>query len=69
MIIVGIPEAREIVSIDAESGALLARLPLPIAPSRFCFNPDGGRERYEEHFRFDAMLSGQSGKVILNWSE
>ncbi|MDP9055443.1 MAG: YncE family protein [Acidobacteriota bacterium] len=37
------PSAREIVAIDARSGMLLTRLPLPLAPSRFCFNGDGGQ--------------------------
>jgi len=34
--------AREIVTIDAQSGKLLARLPLSVSPSRFCLNPRGG---------------------------
>jgi YVTN family beta-propeller protein len=42
-ILAGAAAAREIVSIDASTGKLLARLPLPIAPSRFCFNGDGGQ--------------------------
>jgi YVTN family beta-propeller protein len=42
-ILAGAAAAREIVSIDASTGKLLARLPLPIAPSRFCFNADGGQ--------------------------
>lgn len=42
-ILAGASAAREIVSIDAATGKLLARLPLPIAPSRFCFNGDGGQ--------------------------
>jgi YVTN family beta-propeller protein len=42
-ILAGAPAAREIVTIDAATGKLLARLPLPIAPSRFCFNGDGGQ--------------------------
>lgn len=42
-ILAGAPAAREIVSIDAATGKLLARLPLPIAPSHFCFNGDGGQ--------------------------
>jgi YVTN family beta-propeller protein len=42
-ILAGAEVAREIVAIDALSGKLLARLPLPLAPSRFCFNPDGGQ--------------------------
>jgi YVTN family beta-propeller protein len=35
--------AREIVAIDARTGILLTRLPLPVSPSRFCFNADGGQ--------------------------
>jgi hypothetical protein len=42
-ILAGATAAREIVAIDAQSGKLLARLPLPLSPSRFCFNPDGGQ--------------------------
>jgi YVTN family beta-propeller protein len=42
-ILAGAPAAREVVALDAESGSLLARLPLPVTPSRFCFNPDGGQ--------------------------
>ena len=42
-ILAGASAAREIISIDAATGKLLARLPLPIAPSRFCFNGDGGQ--------------------------
>jgi YVTN family beta-propeller protein len=39
----GAPAAHEIVILDAASGVLLARLPLPISPRRFCFNADGGQ--------------------------
>ncbi|HWF07872.1 MAG TPA: YncE family protein [Bryobacteraceae bacterium] len=42
-ILAGSRAAREIVAIDAESGQLLSRLPLPVAPSRFCFIPNGGQ--------------------------
>ncbi len=42
-ILAGSAEARQVVTLDAASGMLLARLPLPIAASRFCFNPDGGQ--------------------------
>jgi YVTN family beta-propeller protein len=35
--------AREIVTVDALSGKFLTRLPLPVSPSRFCFNADGGQ--------------------------
>jgi len=43
MILAGITTARQIVTLDARSGAVLARLPLPIEPLRFCFNEDGGQ--------------------------
>jgi YVTN family beta-propeller protein len=42
-ILAGALTAREIVALDAQYGNLLARLPLPVVPSRFCFNPDGGQ--------------------------
>jgi YVTN family beta-propeller protein len=42
-ILAGAAAAREIVAIDAHSGKLLSRLPLPVSPARFCFNPDGGQ--------------------------
>jgi YVTN family beta-propeller protein len=42
-ILAGAAAARQIVSIDSATGRLLARLPMPIAPSRFCFNGDGGQ--------------------------
>jgi YVTN family beta-propeller protein len=42
-ILAGAPSARQIVSIDAESGKLLTRLSLPLAPTRFCFNGNGGQ--------------------------
>lgn len=42
-ILAGAAAAREIVSIDSQSGKLLTRLPLPVSPSRFCFNADGGQ--------------------------
>ncbi len=42
-ILVGAPDTREIVTIDAATGALLARLPLSFAPARFCPNEDGGQ--------------------------
>ncbi|MDQ1470334.1 MAG: hypothetical protein QOJ99_1814 [Bryobacterales bacterium] len=43
MILGGLPEAKQIVSIDAQTGKLLARLPLAFAPARFTFNSDGGQ--------------------------
>jgi YVTN family beta-propeller protein len=42
-ILSGIPSTREIVTLDARTGVLLTRLPLPIEPLRFCFNRDGGQ--------------------------
>jgi YVTN family beta-propeller protein len=42
-ILAGAPTVREIVSVDAATGELLVRLPLPMAPSHFCFNGDGGQ--------------------------
>jgi YVTN family beta-propeller protein len=42
-ILAGATAARQIVTIDSATGRLLARLPLPLAPSRFCFNGDGGQ--------------------------
>jgi YVTN family beta-propeller protein len=42
-ILAGATAAREIVAIDALSGKFLTRLPLPVAPSRFCFNGNGGQ--------------------------
>jgi len=37
------PESRQIVSLDAKSGAVLARLPVPIRPARFCVDGTGGQ--------------------------
>jgi YVTN family beta-propeller protein len=42
-ILAGIPATREIITLDAATGRLLTRLPLPISPLRFCFNGDGGQ--------------------------
>jgi YVTN family beta-propeller protein len=42
-ILAGAPAARQLVTVDSASGKLLVRLPMPVAPSRFCFNPDGGQ--------------------------
>lgn len=39
----GLPEAKQIVTLDAATGTLLARLPLAFAPSRFTYNADGGQ--------------------------
>ena len=37
------PETRQIVSFDSMTGAMLARLPVPIRPARFCQSGDGGQ--------------------------
>jgi YVTN family beta-propeller protein len=42
-ILAGATAARQIVAVDALSGKFLTRLPLPVSPSRFCFNADGGQ--------------------------
>jgi DNA-binding beta-propeller fold protein YncE len=42
-ILAGAPAARQVVTLDTATGALLTRLSLAIQPSRFCFNPDGGQ--------------------------
>lgn len=42
-ILAGSMETREILTFDAETGALMVRLPLPVEPERFCFNQDGGQ--------------------------
>jgi len=42
-ILAGAAAAREIVTVDAATGKFLTRLPLPVSPSRFCFNADGGQ--------------------------
>ena len=42
-ILVGLPETRELVTLDSASGGLLSRLTLSVAPRHFLFNPDGGQ--------------------------
>jgi len=42
-IFMGAVDSRQIVSLDAESGAVLARLPVPIRPVRFCADGTGGQ--------------------------
>jgi YVTN family beta-propeller protein len=54
LILAGATAARQIVTLDAQSGALLARLPVPIAPARFCFNGDGGQ----------MFVSGEGADVV-----
>lgn len=43
MVLAGAPDTRQILTVDAATGKLLARLPVPFAPTRFCFNADGGQ--------------------------
>lgn len=42
-ILVGAPDAKQIVTLDSATGALLTRLPLTFPPARFCPNGDGGQ--------------------------
>ncbi len=42
-IFVAAPDTREIVALSAKTGAVLARLPVPIRPARFCVTGDGGQ--------------------------
>lgn len=42
-ILAAVPDANEIVTIDAQSGELLTRLRLPLQPTRFSFNSNGGQ--------------------------
>jgi DNA-binding beta-propeller fold protein YncE len=42
-ILVGLPETKELVTLDSATGGLLSRLTLAVAPRRFLFNPDGGQ--------------------------
>ncbi len=53
-ILAGAPASREVVTVDAGTGTLLARLPIAIAPARFCFNPDGGQ----------MFVTGAGGDVV-----
>jgi YVTN family beta-propeller protein len=39
----GLPDAKQIITMDAATGTLLARLPLAFAPARFAYNSDGGQ--------------------------
>jgi hypothetical protein len=43
MLLTGLPESNQIVTLDAETGSLLARLPLAFPPARFLFNDNGGQ--------------------------
>ena len=53
-ILAGAPATREVVTVDASTGAVLARLPVAVAPARFCFNPDGGQ----------MFVTGAGGDVV-----
>ena len=43
VILAGLPDSKQIVTLEAATGMLLARLPLAFAPTRFSFNGDGGQ--------------------------
>jgi YVTN family beta-propeller protein len=43
LILIGASDRNQIVTVDSDTGALLARLPLAFTPARFCFNADGGQ--------------------------
>lgn len=43
LVLAGASGSNEIATVDAATGALVARLPLPFVPARFCFNADGGQ--------------------------
>jgi YVTN family beta-propeller protein len=43
LILTGAAAEHQVVTVDAQSGALVARLPVPIAPMQFCYNGDGGQ--------------------------
>jgi DNA-binding beta-propeller fold protein YncE len=43
LILLGAADRNQIVTVDARTGALLARLPLAFTPARFCLNADGGQ--------------------------
>jgi DNA-binding beta-propeller fold protein YncE len=53
-ILVAAPDTKEIVTLDASTGALLTRLPLSFAPARLCPNDDGGQ----------MFVTGTSGDAI-----
>jgi YVTN family beta-propeller protein len=53
-ILAGSASEREVIALETDSGALLVRLPVPVAPSRFCFNADGGQ----------MFVSGTGGDVV-----
>jgi DNA-binding beta-propeller fold protein YncE len=45
-ILIGADGQNQIVTIDASTGALLARLPLAFAPTHFCFSADNGGQMF-----------------------
>jgi len=47
-ILAGAADQNQIVSLDAATGALLARLPLAFVPTHFCFSADGGQMSLRE---------------------
>lgn len=61
MILAGLPEAKQIVTFDAVTGSLLARLPLAFAPERFSFNDNGG-----QMFVTGPISAGQDTIAIVN---
>lgn len=54
LILVGAADRPEIVTVQSNTGMLLARLPLAFVPARFCFNSDGGQ----------MFVTGSSGDEI-----
>jgi DNA-binding beta-propeller fold protein YncE len=45
-ILIGADGQNQIVTVDASTGALLARLPLAFAPTHFCFSADNGGQMF-----------------------
>jgi YVTN family beta-propeller protein len=43
LILIGAADRNQIVTVNSDTGILLARLPLAFTPARFCFNEDGGQ--------------------------
>jgi DNA-binding beta-propeller fold protein YncE len=58
LILIGAADRNEIVTVNTETGAVLARLPLAFTPARFCFNDDGGQ----------MFVTGTSGDQIAIFS-
>jgi DNA-binding beta-propeller fold protein YncE len=55
-LLAGAAERSEIASIDAASGALLARMPLTFAPKHFCFTPDNGGQMFVTGASDDSLV-------------